>query len=84
MTNIDKNVIRLVKKSETHAQNTRPSALPVLANPTTPAAVTALTPTISWKTGASCEMIEMPANVFRNRSSQSAYHCHVLSASPSV
>src|SRR5882672_1268963 len=83
-TNITKNVARLVIKSETHAQKTRPNALPMLATPTMLAATTALTPTSSWKMGASCEMIEMPANVFRNRSNQSAYHCHVLSASPSV
>src|SRR5205814_7060318 len=36
------------------------------------------------KSGASREMIEMPAQVFRNKSSQSAHHCHVLSASLSV
>jgi len=42
-TNITKNVARLVIKSEIHAQKTRPTALPILANPTMPAATTALT-----------------------------------------
>src|SRR5438876_3088539 len=81
MRNITKNVARLVIKSETHAQNTRPTALPMLASPTMLAAITALTPVSSWKIGASCEMTEIPAHVFRNKSSQSAHHCQVLSAS---
>src|SRR5262249_24901310 len=83
-TNITKSVARLVIKSETHAQNTRPTALPMLATPTILAATTAVTPTSSSKMGASCEIIDMPANVFKNRSNQSAYHCQVLSASTSV
>ncbi len=44
MTNITKNVARLVIKSETQAQNTRPNALPMLAIPTMLAATIALTP----------------------------------------
>ena len=42
-TNITKNVVRLVIKSEIHAQKTRPTALPILANPTMLAATIALT-----------------------------------------
>src|SRR6266446_9718472 len=53
----------------------------MLATPTMPAAATAVAAVNSWKIGASCEMIEMPAHVFRNSSSQRAYHCQVLSAS---
>src|ERR1700737_1555773 len=77
-------VARRVIKSETHAQNTRPTALPMLASPTIPAATIALAPASSWKIDASCEMTEMPAHVFKNSSSQSAYHCQVLSASLST
>src|SRR5678816_748198 len=74
MTNITKNVALRVITSETHAQKTRPTALPMLAIPIMLAATTELTPTSSSKNGDSCEMIEMPAKVFKNRSSQSAYH----------
>src|SRR6185295_12899588 len=78
--NITKNVARLVIESETHAHNTLPTALPMLAIPTMLAATTAVTPTSSWNIGASCEMTEMPANVFRKSNNHNAYHCHVRSA----
>ena len=44
-----KNVARLVIESEIHAQNTRPAALPILANPTMLPATRALTPVSSSK-----------------------------------
>src|SRR5437879_8341935 len=82
--NIIANVARLVIESDAHAQNTLPKAFPILATPTIPAAATALTRPSSWNKGDSCEIIEMPADVFKNRSSHKAHHCHVRSASPSV
>src|SRR5260370_29837362 len=77
-----KKVALLVMRSDTHAQNTRPNALPMLTTPTIPAASTALTPANSWNSGDSCEITEIPAEVFRNRSSQSTHHCQVFSAPP--
>src|ERR1700730_18776075 len=74
-------VARRVIKSDTHAQNTRRTALAMPASPTMFAATIAVAPVSSWKIGASCEMTEIPAHVFRNKSSQRAYHCQVLSAS---
>ena len=56
----------------------------MLTMPTMPAATTAVTTAIFWNIGDSCEMSEMPAEVFRNSSSHSAHHCHVLRAAPSV
>src|SRR4030081_293368 len=82
--NITTNVARLVIESDAHAQNTLPNAFPMLTIPTMLAAVTALTRASSWNSGDSCEMTEIPAHVFNNRSSQRAHHCHVLSASRSV
>src|SRR3981081_1598795 len=82
--NIPTNVARLVIESDAHAQNTLPKAFPMLTIPTMLAAVTALTRASSWKSGDSCEITEIPAQVFKKRRSQSAHHCHVLSASPSV
>src|SRR5882724_4002790 len=82
--NITTNVARLVIESDAHAQNTLPKALPMLTTPTMLAAATALTPASCWNNGDSCEIIEIPAEVFKNSRSHSAHHCHVLSASPSV
>src|ERR1700746_3086277 len=82
--NITANVARLVIESDAHAQNTLPKAFPILATPTMPAAPTALTRPSSWNKGDSCEMTEIPAEVFKNKSSHKAHHCHVRSASPSV
>src|SRR5258707_8337716 len=82
--NITPKVARLVIESEAHAQNTLPKALPMLTIPTMLAAATALTRASSWNSGDSCEITEIPAQVFKNRRSQSAHHCQVLSASPSV
>src|SRR5258706_5423846 len=82
--NITTKVARRVIESDTHAQNTLPSAFPMLTTPTMLAAATTLTRPSSWKSGDSCEMIEIPADVFKNRSSHSAHHCQVRSASPSV
>src|SRR3979411_1323525 len=82
--NIPKNVARLVIESDAHAQNTLPKALPMLTIPTMLAAVTAFTRASSWNSGDSCDITEIPAQVFKNRSSQSAHHCQVLSASLSV
>jgi hypothetical protein len=78
------NVARLVIASDAHAQNTRPNAFPTLAIPTIPAATAALTPASSWNNGDACEITEIPAEVFRNRSSHNAHHCQVLRASPSL
>src|SRR6266850_4463101 len=82
--NITANVARLVIESDAHAQNTLPKAFPMLAIPTMAAAVAALTRASSWNRGDSCEISEIPAEVFKNKSSQRAHHCQVLSASPSV
>src|SRR5712672_3443551 len=82
--NITTNVARRVIESDAHAQNTLPKAFPMLATPTMPAAATAVTRASSWNKGDSCEITEIPAQVFRNKSSQSAHHCQVLSACPSV
>src|SRR5712691_11153295 len=82
--NITTNAARLVIESDAHAQNTLPNAFPMLATPTMPAAAAALTRASSWNNGDSCEITEIPAEVFKNRSSQRAHHCQVLSASPSV
>ena len=68
---------------EIEAQKVRPTALPMLAIPTIPAAATALTLAISWNIGDSCEISEIPAEVFRNKSSHSAHHCQVFNAPPS-
>src|SRR5579859_756361 len=77
--NIVTKVHRLVIVSEIQAQKIRPTAFPMLAMPTIPAATTTLALPISWNIGDSCEMIEMPAEVFRNRSAHRAHHCHFLS-----
>ena len=82
--NITTSVPRRVIESDAHAQNTLPNAFPMLATPTMPAAATALTRASSWNNGDSCEITEIPAEVFKNKSSQRAHHCQVLSASPSV
>src|SRR5882724_8440239 len=82
--NITMNVARLVIESEAQAQNTLPKAFPMLTTPTMLAAATALTLASCWNNGDSCEITEIPAEVFKNSSSQWAHHCQVLSASPSV
>src|ERR1700674_646624 len=82
--NITTNVARLLIESDAHAQNTLPKAFPTLATPTMLAAATALTRASSWNNGDSCEITEIPAEVFKNKSSQRAHHCQVPSASPSV
>src|ERR1700688_4518081 len=79
---ITANVARRVIESDAHAQNTLPSAFPMLATPTMLAAATALTWPSSWNKGDSCEIIEIPAEGFKNRSSHKAHHCHVRGASP--
>src|SRR6266576_1602025 len=75
--NITKKVALRVMTSEAHAQNTRLRALPRLTTPTMPAATTALTRASSWKSGASCEINEMPAEVFRKRRNHNAHHCQL-------
>src|SRR5438270_13165296 len=82
--NITMNVARLVIESDAQAQNTLPKALPMLTTPTMLAATTALTRANCWNNGDSCEISEIPAEVFKNSSSQRAHHCQVPSASPSV
>src|SRR6266478_7375580 len=82
--NIARKAILLVMESETQAQNTLPNAFPMLTIPTIPAAATALTEASSWNIGASWEITEIPAEVFRNKSNHSAHHRQVESASRSV
>src|SRR5882724_712998 len=82
--NITTNVARLVIESDAHAQNTLPKAFPMLTTPTMLAAATTLTRARFWNSGDSCEITEIPADVFKNNSSHSAHHCQVRSASPSV
>ena len=50
-------------------------------DPDHPRGATAPSAASSSNRGASCEMIEIPADVLRNRISQSAHHCQVPSAS---
>ena len=82
--NITTNVARLVIESDAQAQNTLPKAFPMLTTPTMLAAAIALTRVNCWNNGDSCEITEIPAEVFKNSSNHSAHHCQVLSASPSV
>src|SRR6187402_2012883 len=84
MRNMTRKVYRRVRKSDTQAQKTRPKALPMLTMPTMPAATITLTLVSSWNIGDSCEMIEIPADVFRKRRAQSAHHCQLFNASPRV
>src|SRR4029077_5823658 len=82
--NITTNAARLVIESDAHAQNTLPKAFPMLATPTMPDDANAVARASSWNKGDYCEITEIPAEVFKNRSSQRAHHCQVLSASPRV
>src|SRR5580698_301183 len=77
-------VQRRVMASETEAQKMRPTELPMLTMPTIPAATTALAPVSFWKSGASWEMIEMPAVVFKKSSTHNAHHCQLERAEPSL
>src|SRR5580658_4046574 len=83
-TDCTRNIVRKTARrpmaSESHAQMRRPDPLAMEIIPTSPAAVAAETPAISCAMGAACEMIAIPAVVFRNSVNHSAYHCHVPSA----
>src|SRR5258705_13440087 len=81
--NITTNVPRRLIESDTHAQNTLPKAFPMLATPTMPAAASTLTRSSSWNNLDSCDITEIPAELFKTRSSHRAHHCQVLSASTS-
>src|SRR3954447_14122771 len=81
MRNIDKKTQRLPMRSENQAQRNRPAPFAMEMMPTSPAATAADTPVISCVMGAACEMIEMPAEVFRKSSAQRPYHCQVRMAS---
>src|SRR5947209_84647 len=70
--------------SENHAHRNRPDPLAIEIIPTNPAAAAALTPEISCAIGDACEMMEMPAVVFKNSVSHNPYHCHARSAWESV
>ena len=70
--------------SDSDAQRNRPAPFAIEIAPTSPAAVAAVTPVISSAIGAACEMIAMPAVVFRNSSAHRPYHCQLASASCSV
>src|SRR6478672_9364852 len=77
MRNIVKNTQRLPIRSENHAQRKRPVPFAMEMMPTSPAATAAGTPLISWGMGAACEMIEIPADVFRKSNAHKPYHCQV-------
>src|SRR5581483_2440363 len=81
ITNIERKTHRRPIRSENQAHRNRPVPFAIEMIPTSPAATAALTPVISWVIGAACEMIEIPAEVFRNSKAQSPYHCHVRKAS---
>src|SRR3954451_492981 len=78
--NIVTNTRFLPIASENQAQRKRPAPLAIEMMPTRPAAFTELTWEISWAIGDACEMMAIPATVFRNSTSQSPYHCHVRAA----
>src|SRR5271163_4380078 len=78
--NIMTNTVRRPTASENQAHSKRPEPLAMEISPTMPAAVAADTPEISCAMGDACEIIAMPAVVFRNNVSHSAYHCQVPSA----
>src|SRR5277367_2117274 len=82
--NITRNTCRRPMKSDSHAHTNRPEPLAIEMVLTIPAATSGVTLLISCAIGDACEMIEMPAVVFRKRMLQSAYHCQELSASLSV
>src|SRR5947209_5705455 len=84
IANINKKTQRRPIRSENHAHRKRPEPFAIEIIPTRVAAVAAVTPVISWAIGAACEMIEMPAEVFRKSNAQSAYHCHRPTASRKV
>jgi hypothetical protein len=76
--------VRRPTASENQAHRKRPEPLAIEMSPTMPAAVAADTPEISCAMGDACEMIAIPAVVFRNKVSHSAYHCQVPRACRSV
>src|SRR5260370_42576369 len=82
--NMTAKVVRRPIVYDIHAQKTRPNALPMLTTPTMPEGTMAVAFVNSWNIGASCEMMEMPAEVLRSSSSHSAHHCHVFNAWPRV
>src|SRR6185436_20035621 len=70
--------------SESHAQRNRPDPLAIEMIPTNSAALMALTWEISRAIGAACEIMAIPAVVFRKRVSHNPYHCRVSTACRSV
>src|SRR5215472_15375656 len=82
--NMERKTQRRPIRSENHAHRNRPEPLAIEMIPTSPAAAAALTPVISCAMGAACEMMEIPAEVFRNSNAHRAYHCQVRMASDSV
>src|SRR6266849_7627215 len=70
--------------SDNHAHRNRPDPLAIEMIPTNPAALAALTWEISCAIGDACEMMEIPADVFRKSVSHNPYHCQVPSAWRSV
>ena len=70
--------------SENHAHRNRPHPLAIEMIPTNAAAAAELTCEISCAIGAACEMIEIPAAVFKNNVNHNPYHCQVSSACRSV
>src|SRR5580765_6055049 len=84
MTNIERKTQRRPMRSENHAQRNLPLPFAIEMIPTSPAATAALTPVISCVMAAACEMIEIPAEVFRNSRTHNAYHCQARIASGRV
>src|SRR6516165_6480331 len=75
--NIDRKTQRRPMRSENHAQRNLPAPFATEMIPTSPAATAAVTPVISCAMGAACEMMEIPAEVFRNSNAHRAYHCQL-------
>src|SRR5579864_5687056 len=81
---IVRNTHRPPTRSANHAHRSLPTPLAIEITPTNSAAAVAVTPVTSRAIGAACEIIEIPADVFRNNSIHKAYHCQVRIASRRV
>src|SRR5450432_3015590 len=82
--NIVTNTAFLPMASENHAHRNRPEPLAIEMIPTSAAAVVAVTCDISWAIGEACEMMAIPAVLFRKSVSHNPYHCQDRSACGSV
>src|SRR3981081_2694606 len=82
--NMIKKTFRRPIASENQAQSSRPAPFAAEMIPTRPAPAAALEPVISWAIGEACEIMLMPAVVFKKSIAQRTYHCQVDRASLSV